>query len=139
MKGLMRWVLAGVAVSSIAAIAAGANGGPRIVELAESNGSNTSARALLDAGSKPNTTRVDVILEKKGSQASYSAALLFGACEDPAGVAFALNAVQNGKSSTQIPGNYLQFDRPYALVLKASDAPGAPILACGTYYDPSTR
>jgi hypothetical protein len=116
-----------------------ANEGPRIVPIDELGNSNVSARALLESGSKPNSTKISFILEKKGVQKSYQATMRFGTCADLAAVAFKLNAVQGGKSSTEIPLNYLEFDRPYALVLQATADPSAPLLACGTYYDPSTR
>jgi hypothetical protein len=126
-------------VSTLIGSAYAANTGPRMVALDERGNSNVSARALLQPGSKPNSTKISFILEKKGTQQSYPAAIRFGVCEDPGGVAFKLNAIQGGKSSSEIPVNYLEFDRPYALVLQATDDPGAPFLACGTYYDPSTR
>jgi len=116
-----------------------ANNGPRIVDIDERGNSNVSARALLEPGSKPNSTKISLILEKKGTQKSYQAAIRLGVCEDLGGVAFKLNAIQGGKSTTEIPVNYLEFNRPYALVLQATEDPGAPPLACGTYYDPSTR
>jgi hypothetical protein len=116
-----------------------ANTGPRIVAVEQQGSSNVSARVLLEPGSKPNSTKISFILEKKGTLKSYQAAMRFGVCEDPAGVAFKLNAIRDGKSSTEIPQSYLEFDRPYAFVLQATEDPGAPFLACGTYYDPSTR
>jgi hypothetical protein len=128
-------MILGILVSSVYA----ANTGPRIVALEEQGNSNVSARALLESGSKPHSTRISFILEKKGTQNSYQAAIRFGVCEDPGAVAFKLNAIQSGKSSTEIPVSYLEFDRPYALVLQASGDPGAPLLACGTYYDPLTQ
>lgn len=128
-------LILGTLISSVYA----ANTGPRIVAIQEQGNSNVSARALLESGSKPNSTKISFILEKKGTQKSYQATIRFGVCEDPGAVAFKLNATRGGKSSTEIPVSYLEFDRPYALVLQATEDPGAPLLACGTYYDPSTR
>jgi hypothetical protein len=64
--------------------------------------SGITATAWLDAQPR-NQTHVELSINQGDKAAMHTAAVHFGVCEDIGGVAFKLNALQNGRSHTMIP------------------------------------
>lgn len=112
--------------------------GPQIVELAAQNNSGKSGRASLEAVG-PDKTRVIIKLNGSNPKTSYPADIYFGVCSDPGGVAYKLNNVQNGASTTDLPVSFSKltgqgtYSRPYAISLSQSASNMGTILACGDF------
>jgi hypothetical protein len=114
----------------------GGSNDPRIIDLKTMNNSGKNGDSLLEAAG-PNKSRVTVRIRPQDAGATYVANIYFGVCSDFGSVAYRLNDLKNGMSTTEVPVSLPTLTgggRPYALSVDRSGASGDPMgtsLACG--------